>query len=249
MAGMVALSSRARGLPASGWGDRVRLGPPRSGIRKSTRATSTGSGASNSRAIASASSPENGSTSAARSRASPEARSARASLSAPARMRPASAAAPASASRVTTSGSATSGMGTTLPSGRRTVIPSAQARAAAARPTATSWSLLKSGFIRRLARGRHGGVKIYTKTGDGGETGLFGGPRVKKCDPRVEAYGEVDELNAALGLVRAGVEDPELEQHLARIQDELFCVGAELATPHGAKARSAIPPVQDRWTA
>lgn len=91
-------------------------------------------------------------------------------------------------------------------------------------------------------------MKIYTKTGDGGETGLFGGPRVKKCDPRVEAYGEVDELNAAIGLVRAGVEDPELEGHLARIQDELFCVGAELATPHGAKARSAIPPVQARWT-
>jgi cob(I)alamin adenosyltransferase len=92
-------------------------------------------------------------------------------------------------------------------------------------------------------------VKIYTKTGDGGETGLFGGPRVKKSDPRVEAYGEVDELNAVLGLVRAGVEDPELEGHLARIQDELFCVGAELATPQGAKARSAVPAVALRWTA
>jgi cob(I)alamin adenosyltransferase len=90
-------------------------------------------------------------------------------------------------------------------------------------------------------------VKIYTKTGDAGETGLFGGPRVRKSDHRVEAYGEVDELNAALGSARASVEDPELDRHLARIQDELFCVGAELATPHGAKARSAIPPVEPGW--
>jgi cob(I)alamin adenosyltransferase len=92
-------------------------------------------------------------------------------------------------------------------------------------------------------------VKIYTKTGDSGETGLFGGPRVKKSDPRVEAYGEVDELNAALGAVRALVEDPEIEAQLAKVQEELFCVGAELATPHGAKARSAIPPVDAAWTA
>jgi cob(I)alamin adenosyltransferase len=91
-------------------------------------------------------------------------------------------------------------------------------------------------------------VKIYTKTGDGGETGLFGGPRVSKHDARVEAYGEVDELNAAIGVVRAGVEDPELERELARIQHELFCVGAELATPHEARARSAIPPVRAAWT-
>jgi cob(I)alamin adenosyltransferase len=90
-------------------------------------------------------------------------------------------------------------------------------------------------------------VKIYTKTGDGGETGLFGGPRVRKSDPRVSAYGEVDELNAAVGLVRAGVEDPEIEDQLSRIQEELFCVGAELATPHGARARSAIPPVDAGW--
>jgi cob(I)alamin adenosyltransferase len=90
-------------------------------------------------------------------------------------------------------------------------------------------------------------VKIYTKTGDAGETGLFGGPRVRKHDARVEAYGEVDELNAALGAARALVEDPELDRHLVRIQDELFCVGAELATPHEAKARSAIPPVEGSW--
>jgi cob(I)alamin adenosyltransferase len=92
-------------------------------------------------------------------------------------------------------------------------------------------------------------VKIYTKTGDRGDTGLFGGPRVKKSDPRVEAYGDVDELNASLGVVRAIVEDPELDAELGRIQSELFCVGAELATPHDAKAHSAIPPVDPAWTA
>jgi cob(I)alamin adenosyltransferase len=91
-------------------------------------------------------------------------------------------------------------------------------------------------------------VKIYTKTGDRGETGLFGGPRVRKSDPRVEAYGDVDELNAAIGVVRALVEVPELEAELGKIQAELFCVGAQLATPQDAKARSVVPPVDARWT-
>jgi len=92
-------------------------------------------------------------------------------------------------------------------------------------------------------------VKIYTKTGDSGETGLFGGPRVKKSDRRVEAYGEVDELNAAVGAARAIVEDPEIDGQLAKVQEELFCVGAELATPHDAKTRAAIPPVDAAWSA
>jgi cob(I)alamin adenosyltransferase len=90
-------------------------------------------------------------------------------------------------------------------------------------------------------------VEIYTKTGDGGDTGLFGGPRVRKDDARVEAYGDVDELNAAVGAARALVEDPEIDRQLARIQEELFCVGAELATPHDARAHSAIPPVDAAW--
>jgi len=90
-------------------------------------------------------------------------------------------------------------------------------------------------------------VKIYTKSGDGGETGLFGGGRVRKSDPRVEAYGEVDEACAALGVARAALEDAELAAELARVQDELFCVGAELASPHGVKARSAVPAVEPRW--
>jgi cob(I)alamin adenosyltransferase len=90
-------------------------------------------------------------------------------------------------------------------------------------------------------------MKIYTKTGDRGETGLFGGPRVMKSDSRVEAYGDVDELNAAVGAARAAVADAEIDGHLARIQDELLCVGAELATPAGARARSAVPAVEARW--
>ncbi len=90
-------------------------------------------------------------------------------------------------------------------------------------------------------------MKIYTKTGDGGETGLFGGPRVRKNDGRVEAYGEVDELNAALGVARAQLEDPELERLLAHVQDELFCVGAELATPADAPSRGQLPPIEAAW--
>jgi cob(I)alamin adenosyltransferase len=92
-------------------------------------------------------------------------------------------------------------------------------------------------------------MKIYTKSGDAGETGLFGGPRVGKDDARVEAYGEVDELNAALGVARARGGDAELEALLAATQDHLFTVGAELATPAGAKARSVLRPVDPAWTA
>jgi cob(I)alamin adenosyltransferase len=77
-------------------------------------------------------------------------------------------------------------------------------------------------------------MKIYTKTGDTGETGLFAGPRVSKDDPRIEAYGTVDELNAAIGLARAERLPLEVEQTLERVQSELFSVGAELATPDPA---------------
>ena len=78
-------------------------------------------------------------------------------------------------------------------------------------------------------------MKIYTRTGDAGSTGLFGGPRVAKDDSRIEAYGTVDELNAALGCVRsvgaaAGV-DAKLDGQLELVQRELFSIGAELATP------------------
>jgi cob(I)alamin adenosyltransferase len=74
-------------------------------------------------------------------------------------------------------------------------------------------------------------VKIYTRTGDSGETGLFDGTRVPKSDPRVATYGEVDELNAWLGLARAGLEDRELVEIVERIQRDLFAIGARLADP------------------
>ena len=80
-------------------------------------------------------------------------------------------------------------------------------------------------------------VRIYTRTGDTGETGLFGGPRVKKHSPRVEAYGTVDELNAAVGVVRAHKPPPLIDQTLEHVQHELFAVGAELATPTPRDAR------------
>jgi cob(I)alamin adenosyltransferase len=93
-------------------------------------------------------------------------------------------------------------------------------------------------------------MKIYTKTGDAGETGLFGGPRVSKDDARVEAYGAVDELNAALGVARARGGDPELGALLGEAQACLFTVGAWLATPAAAvKARAALPPVDPGWAA
>ena len=74
-------------------------------------------------------------------------------------------------------------------------------------------------------------MKIYTKTGDAGETSLFDNTRVAKSDARVDAYGEVDELNACLGAARAALEDVDLEQVLVLIQQELFAVGARLADP------------------
>lgn len=74
-------------------------------------------------------------------------------------------------------------------------------------------------------------MKIYTKTGDRGDTGLFGGPRVRKDDPRIEAYGTVDELNAVLGLARCEPLGRPLDDLLATLQNELFDLGAELATP------------------
>ncbi len=74
-------------------------------------------------------------------------------------------------------------------------------------------------------------LRIYTRTGDKGDTGLFGGERVRKDDARVEAYGTVDELNAVLGVARGHAEDPELRETLAAFQDRLFSVGADIATP------------------
>jgi cob(I)alamin adenosyltransferase len=74
-------------------------------------------------------------------------------------------------------------------------------------------------------------MKIYTKSGDTGETGLAGGSRVPKSDPRVAAYGDVDELMAALGVALAHVSDSETSELLLAIQRDLFALGAQLADP------------------
>jgi cob(I)alamin adenosyltransferase len=74
-------------------------------------------------------------------------------------------------------------------------------------------------------------MKIYTKTGDGGETGLFRGPRVPKHHLRVQAYGAVDELNAMLGIALCEVYHTEIRDLLTYLQHQLFEVGADLATP------------------
>ena len=74
-------------------------------------------------------------------------------------------------------------------------------------------------------------MKIYTRTGDAGTTNLFDGTRIAKSDPRVEAYGEVDEANAVLGLARASGLDPDLDAMLVQIQRDLFALGSRLADP------------------
>ncbi|MBI3836796.1 MAG: cob(I)yrinic acid a,c-diamide adenosyltransferase [Planctomycetia bacterium] len=83
-------------------------------------------------------------------------------------------------------------------------------------------------------------MKIYTKTGDAGETGLFGGPRVSKDAPRIEAYGTVDELNSMLGVVRAEAIENDVDAFLGRIQNELFALGAQLATPDPVAHHTAL---------
>lgn len=74
-------------------------------------------------------------------------------------------------------------------------------------------------------------VKIYTKTGDTGDTSLFDGTRVRKTDPRVVAYGDVDELQACLGMVRAAGLPADLDEMCVSLQRDLFALGARLADP------------------
>ena len=82
-------------------------------------------------------------------------------------------------------------------------------------------------------------MKIYTRTGDGGDTGLFGGGRVRKNDVRVAAYGDVDELNSSIGVARALAPSitPDL---LEAVQRDLFAIGGHLATPDPDKVRRAL---------
>ncbi|PYP42296.1 MAG: cob(I)yrinic acid a,c-diamide adenosyltransferase [Gemmatimonadetes bacterium] len=83
-------------------------------------------------------------------------------------------------------------------------------------------------------------MRIYTRTGDTGQTGLFGGGRVAKDHVRVAAYGEVDELNSAIGVARSAAPAERFDAELEAIQRDLFALGGHLATPDPAKVRAAL---------
>jgi cob(I)alamin adenosyltransferase len=87
-------------------------------------------------------------------------------------------------------------------------------------------------------------MKIYTKTGDDGTTGLIGGRRVRKCDDRIESVGEVDELNAALGWV-AVVAAAELKGQLTVVQNDLFVIGSHLAIPEATRTPAHLPALEE----
>jgi cob(I)alamin adenosyltransferase len=86
--------------------------------------------------------------------------------------------------------------------------------------------------------------KIYTRTGDAGETGLVDGSRASKADPRFAAIGDVDEANSAIGVTLPGVENEAARAMLGRVQNELFDLGADLATPAGTEGALRIQPDQ-----
>ncbi len=84
-------------------------------------------------------------------------------------------------------------------------------------------------------------ARLYTRTGDAGTTGLLGPGRVRKDDPRIEAIGAVDELNAAIGVALAALRARRVREALLEVQDDLFTVGADLATP--GRGRGKVPRV------
>src|SRR5881394_3328268 len=97
-------------------------------------------------------------------------------------------------------------------------------------------------------------MKIYTKTGDDGTTGLIGGGRVRKSDPRIECYGTVDELNAAIGLAAsalvsgggASAGETDLFGQLRQVQNDLFVIGSHLATPDESPHRLSLPVLDEQ---
>jgi cob(I)alamin adenosyltransferase len=89
--------------------------------------------------------------------------------------------------------------------------------------------------------------RIYTRTGDDGTTGLVDGARVSKGDARLAAIGDVDEANSAIGVARAALSEPALDAMLARIQNDLFDLGADFATPEGMPGALRIVPAQTAW--
>ena len=88
-------------------------------------------------------------------------------------------------------------------------------------------------------------MKIYTRAGDRGETGLIGGLRVPKDHPRVEAYGAIDEANAILGVVLNRLREPDLAEILAEVQRDLFVIGALLATPPESRSRKSVEAIDE----
>jgi cob(I)alamin adenosyltransferase len=88
-------------------------------------------------------------------------------------------------------------------------------------------------------------MKIYTRTGDKGETSLIGGTRVSKADLRIDTYGTVDELNAHIGLVRDQAVNENRRNELKEIQDRLFTIGSELATDPERKSKKLLPVIVD----
>jgi cob(I)alamin adenosyltransferase len=91
-------------------------------------------------------------------------------------------------------------------------------------------------------------AKLYTRTGDGGQTGLLGPERVSKDTPRVEAMGAVDELNAVIGLAIIAQKERRIREFLLKVQDDLFTVGAELAMTHAAEG-TKVPRVTEDYVA
>src|SRR5690348_13009788 len=91
-------------------------------------------------------------------------------------------------------------------------------------------------------------MKIYTRTGDDGTTGLPGGARVSKDDPRIECCGTIDELNAAIGLAAVGA-GAELREQMQQVQSDLFVIGSHLAAPAESRAAASLPPLDPQMTA
>ena len=92
-------------------------------------------------------------------------------------------------------------------------------------------------------------MKIYTKTGDDGTTGLFGGRRVAKYSLRIDAYGTVDELNAVIGIALTHEMPSQIQEHLTILSSLLFTVGSDLATPQDASVKSSVPSVTEDYVA
>jgi cob(I)alamin adenosyltransferase len=89
-------------------------------------------------------------------------------------------------------------------------------------------------------------TRVYTRTGDDGTTALGSGERVGKDDPRIEAYGAVDELNSAIGVALALALEPQLARVLERVQNELFHLGSDLCVPEDRKQQMPVPRIEER---